>query len=167
MKISLKLCLSCLAFVLFGVAIAMFALSFANYQGVISGNSQIATGFELAFNQSKFIEDGKGLGTLFAFIFVVIGLLASCYAVLVSLKKGKKKSKGNGNAKLLCALCSFVICGVIPAILLFLTLKTACLEASASVAGRVLAETKLGVGAILAAIFSLVGACSLSLAELK
>lgn len=166
MKLTLKSVLACLSLALFGTAIGMFALSFANYEGVISGKSQVATGFEIAFGQSNALEDGKGLGTLFAFIFVVVGALAACYGLFVALT-AKKSKKGDKNLKLICAACTFVVCGVVPAILLFLTLQTTGWAGQASVGGKVLAQTKLGIGAILSAIFSLVGACSLSVAELK
>ena len=167
MKLSLKLCLSCLALVLFGAALGVFGASFVDYKGIVSGTTSLANGFEIAFGQTDLVESGKNVGTLFAFIFVAVGLLSSCYALLVSLKKGKKKSKAAKNAKLLCSLCSFVVCGLVPALLLFLTLQTTGLAGNASVAGRTIAETKLGIGAILSAVFTLVGACSLSLAELK
>lgn len=166
MKFTLKSCLACFAIILFGAAIGMFALSFANYSGVISGKSQVATGFEIAFAQSKFLEDGKGLGTLFAFIFVVLGLLTSC-CVFVMAANAKKGKKGNKNMKLLCGVCMFVVFGILPAILLFLTLQTTGWAGNATIGGKVLAETKLGVGAILAAIFSLLGGCSLSVAAIK
>ena len=162
-----KLCSAFTALVFYGVAVAMFALSFANYQGVLSGNSQVATGFEIAFGQSKVLEDGKGLGTLFAFIFIVLGLCAAIYAILRTVLVKSKKKKANANAKLLCACCTFVVCGIVPAVLLFLTLQTTGWAGQASVAGKVIAETKLGVGAILAAIFSLVGAGALGAAEIK
>ena len=164
MKLTLKSVLACLSLALFGAAIGMFALSFANYEGVISGKSQVATGFEIAFGQSNALEDGKGLGTLFAFIFVVVGALAACYGLFVALT-AKKSKKGDKNLKLICACCTFVVCGVVPAVLLFLTLQTTGWAITGN--AKMLAETKLGVGAILAAIFSLVGACSLSVAELK
>ena len=63
--------------------------------------------------------------------------------------------------------CIFVVCAVVPAILLFLTLQTVGLSADSTYKGLVGANFRLGVGAILAAIFSLLGGCSLAVAELK
>lgn len=166
MKFSLKLCLAFVALALFGVAIGMFGLSFANYQGVISGKSQVANGFEIAFAQSKVLEEGRGVATLIAFIFVALGAV-SALCVLVLAFAGGKKKKSNSNAKLLCACAIFVVCGVVPAVLLFLTLQTTGWGGQAEVAGKVLAQTKLGIGAILAAIFSVLGASALAAAELK
>ena len=161
-----KLCSAFTALVFFGAAIGMFGLSFANYQGVLSGKSQVANGFEIAFAQSKVLEDGKGLGTLFAFIFIALGALAAL-CIICTTVLSKKKSKTSVNVKLLCACFSFVACGIVPAVLLFLTLQTTGWAGSASVGTKVLAETKLGVGAILAGIFSLVGATALGAAEIK
>ena len=164
MKFTLKSCLACLSLAFFGAAIGMFALSFVDgdIAGFLKGSF---TGFEIAFGQTD-LDGGNILGTLFAFIFVALGALAACYGLFVALTE-KKSKKGNKNAKLLCALCTFVLCGVIPAVLLFLTKQTTAvgLDINAGVFGKT--ETTLGIGAILSAVFSLLGACSLSVAELK
>ena len=170
MKITLKSVLACLSLALFGAAVGMFGLSFVDTKAVVLGNSSVksfANGFELAFKGSDLgLESGDTLGTLFAFIFVALGVLAALYGLFVALT-AKKGKKGNKTAKLACAACTFAVCGVVPAILLFLTLQTTGLNGSVSFGGLVGANTQLGVGAILAAIFSLLGACSLSVAELK
>ena len=169
MKITLKSVLACLSLAFFGAAIGMFALSFLDQQTssiLGGGKGSWATGFELAFKAEDLgLDASNGLGTLFAFIFVVLGALAACYGLFVALTQ-KKGKKGNKTAKLACAACTFVVCGVVPAVLLFLTSQTTGIAFNASgILGKT--ETTLGVGAILAAIFSLLGACSLSVAELK
>ena len=169
MKLTLKSVLACLAVLFFGAAAGMFALSFVDTKAVVLGNSSVKSfcnGFELAFGAKDLgLEANNGLGTLFAFIFVVFGVLAACYGLFVALT-AKKSKKGNKNAKLICAACTFVLCGVVPALLLFLTLQTS--GTAGSVGGSLLGvNTQLGIGAILAAVFSLVGACSLSVAELR
>ena len=169
MKVSLKSVLACLSVAFFGAAIGMFGLSFLDQKTASvlgGGKGSWATGFELAFKAEDLgLEAKNGLGTLFAFIFVVLGVLAALYGLFVALT-AKKSKKGNKNAKLICAACTFVLCGVIPALLIFLTKQTTGISFNASgILGKT--ETTLGVGAILAAIFSLLGACSLSVAELK
>ena len=169
MKITLKSCLSVLAFVFFAVAIGMFALSFVDGQAVVLAKTEyksVATGFQLVFGQVDHLEYSKALGTLFAFIFVVVGVLAACYATLVNFKS-KKSKKGNKNAKLLCACSTFIVCGLVPALLLFLTCQTTGFTSATAFEGFVGANFRLGIGSILAAVFSLVGACSLSVALAK
>ena len=170
MKISLKLCLAVVALAFFGAAIGMFGLSFLDQEtaSVLGGAKHSwANGFEIAFNKDNILEDGKNLGTLFAFILVALGAAAALCAVALSFANGGKKSKkGNSTAKLICAASIFVICAVVPAVLLFLTKQTTGLALDAkTILGST--ETTLGVGAILAAIFSLLGGCSLAVAELK
>ena len=166
-----KLCSAFTALAFFGAAIGMFALSFVDLHTVVLGKGNVthlATGFEIAFGQTN-LESGNILGSLFAFIFVALGALcALCIICLTVLgKKGKKKAAIN--AKLLCACCTFVVCGIVPAVLLFLTLQTTGTAGNAGdLGGGILgAQTKLGVGSILAAIFSLVGAAGLGAAEIK
>lgn len=168
MKFSLKACLAVLSLAFFGAAIGMFALSFIDAQAVVLGNASkntVASGFEIAFGQTN-LESGNILGTLFAFIFVCVGVLAACYGCLFAFTQ-KKGKKGNKNAKLLCAVCTFAVCGVVPAVLLFLTLQTTGATGSVKLGGLLGANYSLGIGAILAAIFSVLGACSLSVAELS
>ena len=156
------------AIVFFGAAIGMFALSFVDLQTVVLGKGSVthlANGFEIAFGQTN-LESGNILGTLFAFIFVALGACCALCLALLAIKGGKSKTAIN--LKLLGACCAFAICGILPAVLLFLTLQT-----TGSVGGGVLgggmlgAEYKLGVGAILAAIFSLVGGTALGAAVIK
>ena len=168
MKFSLKACLACLSLAFFGAAIGMFALSFLDQvtSSILGGGKgSWATGFEIAFGQTD-LDGGNILGTLFAFIFVALGALAACYGLFVALT-AKKGKKGKKNANLLCALCTLVVCGVVPAVLLFLTKQTTAvgLDINAGALGKT--ETTLGIGAILAAIFSLAGAGSLAVAELS
>ncbi|MCR4879603.1 MAG: hypothetical protein K5906_01435 [Bacilli bacterium] len=167
MKISLKAILACVAFVLFGASIGMFALSFIDSQTVVLSKTtvtELANGFEIAFGQTN-LEGKNILGTLFAFIFVAVGALAACYGVLFSLTK---KSKADKKVKMLCAICSFVVTGLVPAVLLFLTVATVgASDSSFAIGGLVGASCKLGIGAILAGIFSLVGSCCLSVSELQ
>ena len=164
----LKLIASCLAFVLFGVAVGMFGLSFLDQ--IISGarepRKNLFNGFEILSNEQ--LDASNKLGTIFALVFIGLGVLASCYAVFVALTKGNKKSKkGDKTAKLLCACCTFVLCGVVPAVLLFLTKQTTGigLDLDLGILGGT--KTTLGAGAIMAAIFSVVGAGSLAVAELN
>ena len=168
MKFSLKACLAVLSLAFFGAAVGMFGLSFVDAVAVVLGKSDkssVCTGFEIAFGQTN-LESGNTLGTLFAFIFVCVGVLAALYGCFVAFQ-GKKSKKGNKNAKLICAICTFVVCGVVPAVLLFLTLQTAGATGSVKFGGLLGANYSLGLGAILAAVFSLLGACSLSAAELS
>ena len=163
----LKLIASCLAFVLFGVAVAMFAVSFLDQvtSGVLNGRESWGNGFDILKSD---LDASNKLGTIFALVFIGLGVLASCYAVFVALTKGNKKSKkGDKTAKLLCACCTFVLCGVVPAVLLFLTKQTTGvgLDVNAGILGGT--KTTLGAGAIMAAIFSVVGAGSLAVAELN
>lgn len=171
MKFSLKLCLAVVALAFFGAAIGMFGLSFIDSQAVALVKSEFDTlinGFDLAFKNANWIEDGKNLGTLFAFILVALGAAAAlCSVALAFANGGKKSKKANKTAKLVCAASIFVVCAVVPAILLFLTLQTVGLSADSTYKGLVGANFRLGVGAILAAIFSLLGGCSLAVAELK
>ena len=163
----LKLIASCLAFVLFGVAVAMFAVSFLDQvtSGVLNGRESWGNGFDILKSD---LDASNKLGTIFALVFIGLGVLASCYAVFVALTKGNKKSKkSDKTAKLLCACCTFVLCGVVPAVLLFLTKQTTGvgLDVNAGILGGT--KTTLGAGAIMAAIFSVVGAGSLAVAELN
>ena len=163
----LKLIASCLAFVLFGVAVAMFAVSFLDQvtSGVLNGRESWGNGFDILKSD---LDASNKLGTIFALVFIGLGVLASCYAVFVALTKGNKKSKkGDKTAKLLCACCTFLLCGVAPAVLLFLTKQTTGvgLDVNAGILGGT--KTTLGAGAIMAAIFSVVGAGSLAVAELN
>ena len=163
---TLKLILAGASLALFVVAILMFLVSFLDQvtSGVLNGTKSLFTGFEIFSTDA--LDANYKLGTIFAFAFVVLGALSACYAVAyVLLGKKSKKSKGNKNAKLLCALCTFVLVALVPAILLFLTKQTTgvALDVHAGVFGGT--ETKLGVGAVLAAVFSLVGGCALSLEE--
>lgn len=163
----LKLIASCLAFVLFGVAIAMFAVSFLDQvtSGVLNGRESWGNGFDILKSD---LDASNKLGTIFALVFIGLGVLASCYAVFVAFTKGNKKSKkGDKTAKLLCACCTFLLCGVAPAVLLFLTKQTTGvgLDVNAGILGGT--KTTLGAGAIMAAIFSVVGAGSLAVAELN
>ena len=163
----LKLIASCLAFVLFGVAVAMFAVSFLDQvtSGVLNGRESWGNGFDILKSD---LDASNKLGTIFALVFIGLGVLASCYAVFVALTKGNTKSKkGDKTAKLLCACCTFVLCGVVPAVLLFLTKQTTGvgLDVNAGILGGT--KTTLGAGAIMAAIFSVVGAGSLAVAELN
>ena len=161
-----KLCSAFTALVFYAVAIGMFAVSFADYQGVISGKTQVATGFEIAFGQTT-LETGNTLGTLFAFILVALGLACALFIICRTVLGGKSKRKANFNAKLLCGCCTFALLALLPALLLFFTLRTTGWAGNASIGGTTLAETKLGIGAILAAIFSLVGGTALGAALLK
>ena len=167
----LKLFLAIVAVAFFGAAVGMFALSFVDSQAVVLVKSDFAkflTGFDILFKQNngEYLESNNTLGAWFALVFVALGLLAAIYAVVVAAKQ-KKGKKGNKTAKLACACCTFVVCGIVPAVLLFLTLQTAGISADSTIKGFVGANFKLGVGAILSAVFSLLGACSLSVAELK
>ena len=165
MKFSLKLCLATLALVCFGVAIGMFAVSFLDQvtAGVLNGKGSWGTGFDILGSD---LDASNKLGTIFALVFVIIGALSSLYGVFFALQAGKKKSKGNKMAKYVCACSTFVICGLVPALLLFLTKQTTGVGLDVkTVLGST--ETTLGIGAILAALLSLVGGCSLSLAELS
>ncbi len=167
MKVSLKAILACVAFAFFGAAIGMFALSFVNIQTVVLGKTDVkslASGFEIAFGQTK-LDGNNILGTLFAFIFVAIGVLAACYGVWFSFTQ---KSKADKKVKMICALCTFVVTGLVPAFLLFLTVQTIGAGGSDfAYGGLVGASFKLGVGSILSAIFTLVGSCCLSVSELQ
>lgn len=165
----LKVVLAFLSLAFFGAALGMFGLYFIDTKTVVGSFTNIShftNGFKLAFQAKDLgLEANDGLGTLFAFIFVVLGILAACYGLFVALT-AKKSKKGNKNAKLICACCTFVVCGVVPAVLLFLTLQTS--GCAGSIGGKSLgASTQLGIGAILSAVFSLLGACSLSVAEIK
>jgi len=167
MKISLKLCLAVVALAFFGAAIGMFGLSFLDQ--VTSGTrdsvtTSWGTGFDIF--KSENLDAGNKLGTIFAFVFICIGALAACYAVFYALT-AKKSKKSKGNAKLICAFCTFVVCALVPAILLFLTKQTTGveLEINAGIFGGT--KTTLGIGAILAAVFSVLGGVSLSAAELR
>ena len=166
-----KLVLSFVALGFFVAAAFMFFASFIDSQAVALVKTEFAqflTGFEIIKNENEIFKDGKNIWTLVAFILVVIGALASLYGVFFAFTHGEKKSKkGNNNAKLICACCTFLLCGVAPAILLFLTLKTLGISADSTFKGLLGANFRLGIGAILAAIFSLVGSCSLCVAELK
>ena len=169
MKFSLKLCLAATSFLFFGAALGMFALSFVDGQAVVglkTDFASVATGFQLAFGQVEHLEYSKCLGTLFAFIFVVFGVLAACYGVFYTLT-AKKSKKSKGNAKLICACCTFVVCGLVPALLIFLTKQTTGFTNASAFGGLLGSNFKLGIGAVLAAVFTLLGACSLSAAELK
>ena len=165
----MKKIFACVSLAFYIAAVVMFALSFIDAKAVVLGETSVkslATGFEIAFGQTK-LEANNTLGTLFAFIFVVFGALAACYALFVAFTQ-KKAKKGNKTAKLLCAVCSFVVCALVPALLFFLTLQTTETAASASAFGGLLgANTQLGIGAILAAVFTLLGGCSLSVVEIK
>lgn len=162
-----KLCASVAALVFFGVAIGMFAVSFLDQvtSGVLNGKSSWGTGFDILRSD---LDASNKLGTIFALVFVGVGALAAICAIFVSATKlGKKSKKNQKLAKLLCACCTFVVCGLVPALLLFLTKQTTGvgLDVNAGIFGGT--QTSLGVGAILAAIFSLVGAGSLAVAELR
>ena len=163
-----KLCSAMTAIVFFGAAVGMFALSFVDLQTVVLGKGSVthlATGFEIAFGQTK-LEAGNILGTLFAFIFIALGLCAALCLAVLALKGGK--SKKAINLKLLGGCCAFAVCGILPAVLLFLTLQTTASTAGGVLGGGLLgAEYKLGVGAILSAIFSLVGGTALGAAVIK
>ena len=164
-----KLCSALTATVFYGVAVGMFGASFVNVvaKGAISGKvvkESFGNGFEIAFGQTE-LDSGNTLGTLFAFIFVVLGLLCALFTIGFALKGGKKR-KGSVNGKLLCACCTFALVGILPAVLLFLTLQTTNLAGSLNLY-IVSGETRLGVGAILSAVFSLLGAGSLGAALLK
>ena len=162
----LKLCASLASLIFFGVAIGMFALSFLDQvtSGVLNGKGSWGTGFDILKSD---LDAGNKLGTIFALVFIGLGVLAAIYAIFVAATQDGKKSKKNQKlAKLACACCTFVVCGVVPAVLLFLTKQTTGVGLDASgILGKT--ETTLGVGSILAAVFSLLGACSLSVAELK
>jgi len=164
-----KLILAGASFLFYVAAVVMFAFSFLDQKTssiLGGGKGSWATGFELAFTPKDLgLESKDGLGTLFAFILVVVGVLAACYAVFFVLTaKKSKKAKGTKNAKLICAACTFVLCSLVPALLIFLTSQTTGIAFNASgILGKT--ETTLGVGAILAAVFSLVGGCALSIEE--
>ena len=164
-----KLCSALTALVLFGVALGMFALNFVYFKAVVlnvTTITNIGTGFQFAFNSSDLkipLDDGKNLGTLFAFIFVALGAAcALCTVILTFLKGDSKKKKADVLAKRLCACCLFTVCGLVPAILLFLTLVTTGFNEP-----LLGAKPHLGTGAILAAIFTLIGGGALGAAELK
>ena len=165
-----KLCSAITAAVVYSASIFVFFFtSFIDLHTVVLGKGNVthlAKGYEIAFGQTN-LDSSNTLGTLFAFIFMALGLLAAIYAIAsVFVKKSKK---ANINLKLLCACCSFVVCGIVPAVLFFLTLQTTGTAGGAGDLGAGLlgAETKLGVGAVLCAIFSLVGAAGLGAAEIK
>ena len=161
-----KLCSAFTALVFFSVVLGMFAVNFVYYKAVILNVTTVtkfATGYDIAFKAKDIgLESGNSLGTLFAFIFIALGAACALCTIVLTLLRGNKKRKAKINAKLLCACSMFVVFGLVPAILLFLTLKTTGLDQP-----LLGAKPHLGTGAILAAIFSLVGAGALGAAELK
>ena len=163
----LKLCASVASLIFFGVALGMFAVSFLDQvtAGVLNGKGSWGTGFDILKSD---LDAGNKLGTIFALVFVGVGVLAAIYGIFFAATHlGKKSKKDQKLAKLACACCTFVVCGIVPAVLLFLTKQTTGvgLDVNAGIFGGT--QTTLGVGAILAAIFSLVGAGSLAVAELN
>ena len=94
----LKVVLAVLSLAFFGAALGMFGLYFIDTKTVVGSFTNIShftNGFKLAFQAKDLgLEANDGLGTLFAFIFVVLGILAACYGLFVALT-AKKSKKGN------------------------------------------------------------------------
>ena len=155
MKKFLKVILAGCGTLLSASTFIWLSLSFIDYEASskildTKSVSTMGNGYQFAFNQVTYLEDGEFLGSLFAFIFTVLAVLCGLCACYLALTKKK------GNAGLLAGGCAAVF-GITAGVLFFLTLQTTGAAEGLDLGFIANVQARLGVGAILSGVATALG----------